>query len=145
LCDGGPALLLQPKGSGKVDEILTQKTKCETESLRIVVSLRDWNGENGKFKLFLANSLYYCVENFGAEIVFLPISTLVYDDDRKIMLEIFMNMKNRRKVRLFMERLTSQEAMVVIRRSNLVDSMKLHALIFAAAERALYSSDSVGG
>jgi hypothetical protein len=54
-------------------------------------------------------------------------------------------MKNRRKVRLFMERLTSQEAMVVIRRSNLVDSMKLHALIFAAAERALYSSDSVGG
>ena len=128
-----PALLLQPKGSGKVDEVLPPEEARKAEGPRIVVCLRDCKGENGEFKRFLADGLDYCVEAFDAEIVFLPISTSVYDDDRKVMVEILRNMKNSGRVKLFMERLTSQEAMAVIRRSDLVISMRLHALIFAAA------------
>jgi polysaccharide pyruvyl transferase CsaB len=128
-----PALLLQPKSSGIDKDVHKPEVSHQTKGTRIVVCLRDCKEENGKFKNFIADSLDYCADNFDAEIVLLPISTSSYDDDRKIMVEVLRSMKNQSKVKLIINRLTSQEAMDVIKHSDLVVSMRLHALIFAAA------------
>ncbi len=129
-----PALTLQPADDGEAEEMLKREEIGIGEGPRVVVSLRRLrgNGQSVKFEWLVAEICDFLVESYGAEVIFLPMSTSVYDDDRKIMAETIGMMKNREKARLIIGRLTPQEAMAIIRLSSLLVSMRLHPLIFAA-------------
>lgn len=128
------ALVLQPLDNGGAKGILKREGISEVGNPRVVVCLRHCNGTEGvKLKHVIAEVCDYLAENFGAEVVFLPMSTSVYDDDRKIMAEALEMMKNRGRVKFITDRLTPQETMIIIGLSSVVVSMRLHPLIFAAA------------
>jgi len=129
-----PSLILKPADGMGAEEMLKRGEMDISEGPRVVVCLRRWrgNGEGVEFKRIMAEVYDCLVEKFGAEVIFLPMSTSVFDDDRKISTEIIGMMKNHGRIKLIKDRLNPQEVMTIIRASNLVVSMRLHPLIFAA-------------
>lgn len=132
-----PALTLQPVNEEKAEEILKHEGVDNGEGPKVVVCLRRWRGngerKSANFKEVMAEICDYLVENFGAEVILLPMSTSIYDDDRKAAIEIIKMTKNHGRVKLITGRYTPQEVMAVVGHSNMVVSMRLHPLIFAAA------------
>jgi len=130
-----PALTLQPVNEERAEEILKHEGIDNGEEPRVVICLRRWRviGEkkSANLKVVMADVCDYLVEKFRAEVILLPMSTSVYDDDRKVAIEIIRMMKNHGRVKLITGRYTPQEVMAVVERSNLVVSMRLHPLIFA--------------
>jgi len=130
-----PALILQPPNPDPATKILAGNGITEHRPL-VVICVRHWtesDGEQSRLKQTLAEACDYLVDNFRADIIFLPMSTSNYDDDRRTAAEIMKTIKSNGRVKLIMERHPPKEAMAVIRRSDLVISMRLHPLIFAAA------------
>jgi len=130
-----PALNLQPLKPDAAIRMLARKGITK-DRLLAVICLRRWagsDGESSRLKQILAEACDYLVDHFHADVIFLPMSTSTYDDDRRMAVEIMKMVKNNGRIKLIMKKCSPEEAMAITGQSDLVISMRLHSLIFAAA------------
>ena len=116
--------------------------RCLDTSPRIVFCLRHWFStgffiENPEINEQLLDTISktadYLIDQYSADISFIPLRTTSYDDDRLIAEEVVSRMKNKNKVQVIEKAPTVDEFVLLLQNCNLVVGMRLHSLILAAA------------
>jgi len=119
-----------------------RRTINPERSPSILVCPRHWFDMGFKVKDKVLNDelisalAYVCdeaQEKYGANITMVPLRAVSYDDDRKLIEMIFAKMKNNKKVNVCDNVPTVEEFTRIIKEQDLVIGMRLHSLIFAAA------------
>lgn len=108
---------------------------------KVIYSVRHWFSK-GHFiedkKAFthilniLAKSVDYLIEQYGAEIHFIPLRTAINDNDVKISQEVISRTKNQGRINLAKRTPNIDSFIQQLRTSDLVIGMRLHSLILSA-------------
>lgn len=116
------------------DEILRNVFKTKRPlakgDLKVIICPKRCLGMS-KIKKTLVEIADRLIEEHNAKVIFLPMSTSLYDDDRRAIEEIVRLSKRRGEIILLKGRYTPMEVMALIGWSDLVISMRLHPLIFS--------------
>jgi len=129
-----PAIILQPAGPKRAMEILQQNGVSRTERPLVGICLRSLREKTEAVKLrrVVAQMCDRLAVDFNADVVFIPMSTASYDDDRKLGHSMAALARYGNRVRVLEGEYTPQEIMAVVGQLDLIISMRFHALVFAA-------------
>ncbi len=121
-----PAILVEPSGCDRVDEILS-KNGIDKGTKYMCVSVRPWKYADAEFEEKIAKICDEVYEKFGLTSLFLLMKPAT---DRKI--SHFISEKTKYKSFVLDENLKIQDIMGVVNKSSAVLGMRLHMLIYSA-------------
>jgi len=130
------AFRLPPPSEKERMEILmrilgSRNLEASRRSFKVIICPKH-SSENNMIEKTLAEVADKLIEKFGAKVVFLPMSTSLYDDDRKAINRIVKMSRRSREITSLRGRYSPSEVMALIGWSDLVISMRLHPLIISA-------------
>lgn len=129
---GDPALLLTKN-----------KLRKKDSRLKIFVCVRHWydkgiyiedESANNNFIDSLARSLDYIIEKYNAEIEFIPMRTIDYDNDFLAAKKIIDRMKNSKFIKSHSRPYSVKEFISKLDKCSLLIGMRLHSLILATGK-----------
>jgi polysaccharide pyruvyl transferase WcaK-like protein len=125
LVTADPALTLKPVSDVRVDEIL------KDEGIRfhnpiVGISVRSWE-QQSKYSEVIARVADYIYDIYHAEVLFIPMH---FPHDLKVIKDIASKMKH--KPHILQKKYSVPEILGVIKNTDLLIGMRLHALIYAA-------------
>jgi len=121
-----PAFTIKPETVEHTDYLLEDE-EIDPKGSYIGISVRKWY-DHDKYETTLANIADYIIENYGKDILFIPMH---YPGDLVIIENIRAKMKN--KSFAISKKHSVSEILGIIGKTEMLIGMRLHALIFAAS------------
>jgi len=129
-----PALLLANTSHGK--------TYDGAGKMKVCISVRHWYDEKFSIKNQQKNTYFiesmkkitnHLIEEYNAEVSFIPFRTINFDDDREIAQKIIDGTKNKKNIKLINEVPKPNEFISIAQDCQIVLGMRLHSLILASS------------
>ncbi|MGE4283442.1 MAG: polysaccharide pyruvyl transferase CsaB [Clostridia bacterium] len=126
LLTADPALTLEPIGEEEVNKILTSE-EIEFKNPVVCISIRSWKQQESKYSDIIAKAADYLRSQYHVDILLMPMH---FPQDLKVMNEIADKMQERPFI--LQKRYQVPELLGIIKKTDLLIGMRLHALIYAA-------------
>jgi len=113
-----------------------------SEHPKIIINVRHWHDhgpyikdpeKNKNFLKVISEVGDYLIDNYKAELNFIPMRTTAYDNDIKIANHIIVLMKNKSLVKIYPERPSVDEYLEILKNTDLVIGMRLHSIIIPSS------------
>ncbi|WHH58383.1 polysaccharide pyruvyl transferase CsaB [Petroclostridium sp. X23] len=121
-----PALTLKPVDDEKVDKMLMDEG-IQFKNPVVCISIRGWQQQENKYSDIIAKAADYMKDTYNTDILLMPMH---FPQDLHVMQEIAQKMKHTPFI--LKKRYQVPELLGIIKRTDLLIGMRLHALIYAA-------------